>query len=57
MEGAITGGHGDSVPLFEEKDTHQKKNLSEQNPEKVKYLKAILDSLITLADYSLERGI
>ena len=47
----------DSLWLFEEKDTHQKKNLSAQNPEKVKYLKAILDSLITLADYSLEHGI
>ncbi len=42
--------------LFKEKDTHQNENLAEQNPEKEKHLAGILDSLIKISDYTLERG-
>lgn len=42
--------------LFEEKDTHQNEDLSEKNPETEKHLADILDSLIKISDYSLERG-
>ncbi len=42
--------------LFKEKDTHQNENLSEKNPETEKRLAGILDSLIKISDYTLERG-
>ena len=43
--------------LFKEKDTHQNENLSEKNLETEKYLVGILDSLIKISDYTLERGL
>ncbi len=42
--------------LFEERDTHQNENLSKKNPETEKHLAGILDSLIKISDYTLERG-
>lgn len=42
--------------LFKEKDTHQNENLAEQNPETEKRLADILDSLIKISDYTLEKG-
>lgn len=42
--------------LFSEADTHQNKDLASNQQEIAKQLEAILDSLITLSDYSLERG-
>ncbi len=48
--------NGETPWLFEEKDTHQNKNLAPNRPEEVKRLKGILDTLIKLSDYSLERG-
>ncbi|MDR1760174.1 MAG: LTA synthase family protein [Fibrobacter sp.] len=48
---------GDAQWLFAESDTHQKNNMASSRPEEVESLKGILDTLIKLSDYSLERGI
>jgi len=50
-------GTGDVQGLFAEADTHQEKDLANSETEKVNKLKAMLDSLITISDYSLEHGI
>lgn len=42
--------------LFAENDTHQKNNLVENHPQVIEHLKGVLDTLIKLSDYSLERG-
>lgn len=42
--------------LFAENDMHQKSDLAEQQKETVLRLKNVLDSLITISDYSLEKG-
>lgn len=43
--------------LFAESDTHQKQNLASNRSEEVSRLKGLLDTLIALSDYSLERGL
>jgi len=48
--------NGDVPWLFAENDTHQNNNLASKRPEEVNRLKGILDTLIKLSDYSLERG-
>lgn len=47
---------GDTPWLFAENDTHQNKDLAPNHTENVTRLKEILDTLIKLSDYSLERG-
>lgn len=47
---------GESRWLFAERDTHQNENLSKENPETEKHLTGILDSLVKISDYTLERG-
>lgn len=47
---------GESPWLFAESDTHQNQDLAPNHPEKVEELKEILDALIKLSDYSLEKG-
>jgi len=47
---------GETPWLFAETDTHQNKNLASKHPEEVKRLKEMLDTLIKMSDYSLERG-
>lgn len=47
---------GDIQGLFAEGDTHQNEDLQESRPQDGKRLKDLMDSLIRLADYSLERG-
>ncbi len=48
--------HGEVQWLFADGDTHQKNNLSPANPKEANSLRGILDTLIKLSDYSLERG-
>lgn len=48
---------GEKSWLFEEKDTHQEKDLAPNRPEKVERLEGILDTLIKISDYSLEKGL
>ena len=43
--------------LFAEGDTRQDKELSKEHEDVVKSLHGKLDSLIKLADYSLEKGL
>ncbi|OWV16221.1 LTA synthase family protein [Fibrobacter sp. UWH1] len=50
-------GTGDVQGLFAEGDTHQEKNLADSEAQTTSKLKAMLDSLITISDYSLEHGI
>lgn len=50
-------GTGDVQGLFAEGDTHQKTDLSNSEPEETAKLKAMLDTLISISDYSLEHGI
>lgn len=50
-------GSGDVTGIFTEGDTHQKNDLSEKRPEEKEQLKSLLDTLIKISDYSLERGI
>jgi len=50
-------GTGDVQGLFAERDTHQEKDLADSETLEVAKLKAMLDSLITISDYSLEHGI
>ncbi len=47
---------GEARWLFAERDTHQNENLSKENPETEKRLVGILDSLVKISDYTLERG-
>lgn len=47
----------DAAWLFAEKDTHQKNDLADARPGDVIRLKALLDTLVTLSDYTLERGL
>lgn len=49
-------GSGDVDGLFAEGDTHQNENLAEKNPDEVKRLESLLDTLIKVSDYSLEKG-
>lgn len=42
--------------MFLEGDTHQNEDLAEKRPEDAKRLNALLDTLIKVSDYSLERG-
>ncbi len=42
--------------LFKEKDTHQNEDLAKENPQTAKRMADILDSLIKISDYTLERG-
>ncbi len=48
---------GETRWLFAEKDTHQNNDLAEKLPSEKKLLEGILDSLITISDYTLERGL
>lgn len=48
---------GDIQGLFDEGDTHQTTDLASQEPSNVSLLRKMLDSLITISDYSLEHGI
>lgn len=48
---------GEACWLFAEKDTHQRLDLAESQPTEVKHLKATLDTLIKISDYSLEHGL
>lgn len=43
--------------MFRENDTRQGENVSAQSPETEKHLAGILDSLIRISDYTLERGL
>ena len=43
--------------MFREGDTRQGENVSERNPETERRLAGILDSLIRISDYTLERGL
>lgn len=47
----------DASWLFAEPDTHQKHDLAANRPEDVIRLKALLDTLVSLSDYTLERGL
>lgn len=49
-------GRDDAAGLFAESDTHQQKDLSENLAEKRRRLAMMLDTLIKIADYSLEKG-
>lgn len=48
---------GEIAGLFKEGDTRQENDISMTEKEKVKQLKELLDSLITISDYSLEKGL
>lgn len=50
-------GANDVTGLFAEGDTHQKDDLVEKLPQQKKRLEALLDTLIKVSDYSLERGL
>lgn len=47
---------GEARWLFAERDTHQNENLAKENPEPETRLVGILDSLVKISDYTLERG-
>lgn len=49
-------GTGEVTGMFRESDTHQNENLVEKLPKQEKQLTEILESLIKIADYSLEHG-
>lgn len=49
-------GSGEVTGMFAEGDTHQNDDLAEKIPEQKKKLQALLDTLIKISDYSLERG-
>ncbi len=49
-------GKGDIAGLFAEGDTHQNNNLANKLPKEKEHLESILDTLIKISDYSLERG-
>jgi len=48
---------GEASWLFAEKDTHQRQDLAKSHSAEVKHLKATLDTLIKISDYSLEHGL
>lgn len=50
-------GNHDVDGLFAEEDTHQKNNLAESLVEEARKHTELLDSLIRLSDYTLEKGI
>lgn len=49
-------GTGPVTGLFQESDTHQNNNLLDKIPEREKHMTELLDTLIKISDYSLERG-
>lgn len=49
-------GSGEVTGMFAEGDTHQNENLMDKIPEREKHMIELLDTLIKISDYSLERG-